>query len=115
MTVVICVLSVGVSMLMSNIIDIMYLGGLFYSTAVFFPLVVGLFWKRATAPAALGSMVVAVVVGLVSEFFLAGKAPGFLGLPSNVMAALSSILVFVALSLLTPKPEAEKVAFLQSR
>lgn len=99
---------------MSNIIDIMYLGGLFYSTAVFFPLVIGLFWKRATAPAALISMISAVVVGLVSEFFLAGQVPGLLGLPSNVMAASTSFILFVVISKLTPPPPEEKIAFLQT-
>lgn len=111
-TVVICVLSLSVSMLMDNIINIMYLGGLFYSTAVFFPLVIGLVWKRATAPAAFISMLCAVAVGLVSEFFLAGKASGILGLPSNVMAAATSLLVFVVITALTKSPPAEKTAFL---
>lgn len=111
-TVVICVLSLSVSMLMDNIINIMYLGGLFYSTAVFFPLVIGLVWKRATAPAAFISMLCAVVVGLVSEFFLAGKVPGILGLPSNVMAAATSLVVFVVITALTKSPPAEKTAFL---
>lgn len=102
-TLVICVLSLAVSMLMRNIINVMYLGGLFYSTVVFFPLVIGLFWKRATAPAALISMVCAAAVGLFSEFFLAGKAGGLLGVPSNVAAASVSLLLFVAISLLTSK------------
>lgn len=95
-----------------DFINIMYLGGLFYSTAVFFPLVIGLVWKRATAPAAFVSMLCAVAVGLVSEFFLAGKAPGILGLPSNVMAAATSLVVFVVITALTKSPPAEKTAFL---
>lgn len=111
-TVVICVLSLSVSMLMDNIINIMYLGGLFYSTAVFFPLVIGLVWKRATAPAAFISMLCAVAVGLISEFFLVGKAPGILGLPSNVMAATTSLVVFMAATALTKAPPAKKTAFL---
>ena len=111
-TVITCILSVGIALMMTNIIDIMYLGGLFYSTAVFFPLIIGLWWKRATAPAALISMVAAVVVGLVSEFFLAGQVPGILGLPSNVMAASTSLILFVIISLLTPPPSEEKLAFL---
>lgn len=111
-TVVICVLSVSVSMLMDNIIDIMYLGGLFYSTAVFFPLVLGLVWKRATAPAALISMVCAVAAGLISEFFLAGKVQGLLGMPSNVAAAAVSLAVFLVVSFMTPPPSAEKTEFL---
>lgn len=102
-TIIICVLSLAVSMLMRNIINIMYLGGLFYSTVVFFPLVIGLFWKRATASAALISMVCAVAAGLVSEFFLAGKVPGLLGIPSNVAAAGVSLILFVAITLVTEK------------
>ena len=102
-TIIICVLSLAVSILMRNIINIMYLGGLFYSTVVFFPLVIGLFWKRATASAALISMVCAVAAGLVSEFFPAGKVPGLLGIPSNVAAAGVSLILFVAITLVTEK------------
>lgn len=114
-TVVVCIFSVGISMFMNNIIDIMYLGGLFYSTSVFFPLVIGLFWKRATAPAALISILFSVIIGFISEFFLAGHAPGLLGLPSNVTASLTSLIVFVGVSLITKKPSDEKLSFLSEQ
>lgn len=112
-TFAICALSLVVSMLMNNIVNIMYLGGLFYSTAVFFPLIIGLFWRRATAPAAFCSMIAAVVAGLVSEFFLAGQMPGLLGMPSNMMAALTSLAVLLIGSLLTKKPDDAQLAFLK--
>lgn len=48
----------------------------------------------------------------MSEFFLAGPGPRILGLPSNVMAASTSLILFVIISLLTPPPSEEKLAFL---
>ncbi len=112
-TVLVCVFSITISFFLDNIIRIMYLGGLFYSTAVFFPLVVGLIWKRATAAAAFCSILASVAAGLIAEFFLSGKAAGILGLPSNILAASVSIIVLVAVSLLTKKPAAQQVDFLR--
>ena len=82
----------------------MYVGGLFYGTAVFIPMVMALYWKRGTTAAALTSIVVACVVGLYSEYFLSGKVDGLLGMPSNLLATIISVVVFVCVSLMTPKP-----------
>jgi SSS family transporter len=89
---------VGISYLSDNLIDIAFLGGLFYSNAVFMPLMFGIYWKKASAKGAYYSIIMAVVTGLFSEFFLAGKVNGILGIPSNIFALVIGILVFVVLS-----------------
>lgn len=108
----ICVLSLSVSMLMDQYHQHHVSGRIVLLHRCVLPLVIGLVWKRATAPAAFISMLCAVAVGLISEFFLVGKAPGILGLPSNVMAAATSLVVFMAATALTKAPPAEKTAFL---
>lgn len=111
-TLIVCVVSVIISMFMDNIVDIMYLGGLFYSTSVFFPLIIGLKWKRATAPAAIISIIASVTIGLLAELVFAGSSSGIFSIPSNVLSALTSLIVFLAVSLITKKPDNEKLEFL---
>ena len=48
-TLLICVLGIGVSLVSDSIVQMMYVGGLFYGTAVFIPMVMALYWKRGTA------------------------------------------------------------------
>ncbi len=110
-TVVVCLFSLLISMFMDNIVQIMYLGGLFYSTSVFFPLVIGLKWKRATAPAAFISILASVFVGFLAEFVFQGSG-GIFGLPSNVLSASTSLILFILISIMTKKPDADKLAFL---
>ncbi len=104
MTFAISVLGIGVSLVSDSIVQMMYVGGLFYGTAVFIPMFMALYWKRGTAQATLISMLVTMGVGLYSEYFMAGKLEGFLGMPSNLLATIVSLIVFVVVSLLTPPP-----------
>lgn len=103
-TLLVCILGVSVSLYSDSIVQMMYVGGLFYGTAVFIPMVMALYWKRGTTAAALTSIVVTCVVGLYSEYFLSGKVDGLLGMPSNLLATIISVVVFVCVSLMTPKP-----------
>lgn len=111
-TLIVCVVSVIISMFMDNIVDIMYLGGLFYSTSVFFPLIIGMKWRRATAPAAIISIIASVTVGLLAELVFKGSASGMFSLPSNVLSALTSLIVFIIVSIMTKKPDEGKLEFL---
>lgn len=111
-TLIVCVVSVIISMFMDNIVDIMYLGGLFYSTSVFFPLIIGMKWRRATAPAAIISIIASVTVGLLAELVFNGSVSGVFSLPSNVLSALTSLIVFIIVSLITKKPDEKKLEFL---
>lgn len=110
MTVVICIFSLTVSMFMDNIINVMYLGGLFYSTAVFYPLIIGLYNKRVNTFGALASMGSSVCVGLYAEIFMKGTP--ILGIPSNILASTVGLIVLIGVSLITPKPNIEDLDFL---
>lgn len=105
----ICVMGIGVSLVSESIVQMMYVGGLFYGTAVFVPMILGIYWKRGTASAALAAMISAAAVGLCSEYFLAGQAGGLLGMPSNLLATIVSVAVFLSVSLVTPPPSAQQL------
>lgn len=77
--------STVISLLSSNIINVIYVAGLFYGVAVFLPLVLGLASRRITAGAALLSMIAAVAASLLWEYDLIKKVPVLLQLPSNVV------------------------------
>ena len=80
----------------------MYTVGLFYGTAVFIPMLAAMYWKRATAAGALTSMISSIIVGLYVEYFVYGKADGFVGkIPSNLAAVVVSLILFAVVSLLT--------------
>ncbi len=114
-TLVVCLVSVVISSLMNNIVNIMYLGGLFYSTSVFFPLIIGLKWKRATAPAAVISILASVIIGVLAELVFTDASVGIFTLPSNILSASTSIIVFIIVSLLTKAPDDTKLAFLEEQ
>lgn len=94
-TLIVCVLSIGLSMYLNNIVHLMYFGGLFYATSAFFPLVIGLKWKRATAKGAFFSILLSVATGLLVELAL----PGF-PIPSNIVSAAVSLIAFIGISCL---------------
>lgn len=99
LTVIACIVGVFIANIMKNIIDIIYLSGLFYGPAVFFPLILGIYWKKTNGVAAFLSMIAAIIVGLISEFFLYGRVEGIFGiLPSNLLSALVGITVLIIVS-----------------
>lgn len=112
-TLVCCLIAVVFALVFKDLIRIIYVAGLFYSTAVFFPMILGTFWKRGNAQGAFAGIVVAIVVGAISEFVLKGNATGILGLPSNILGSLSGLIVFVVVSLATPKPLDKNIDFIK--
>jgi Na+/proline symporter len=93
----------------------MYIGGLFYGTAVFFPMILALYWKRGTSEGAIAAIVVSVALGLYSEFYLSGKAEGILGIPSNLLAAMAGLATFIIVSLATKSPTTEQLAVITEK
>lgn len=114
-TVLVSLFAMVVSMFADNIISLMYVSGLFYSTAVFLPLIVGLFSRRVNEKGAFAAMISTAVSGLFSEVFLAGKVDGILGMPSNLLALIVGGIVLLSVSLITGKPAPEKTDFLKAR
>ena len=94
------VFSLGISLLSSNIIDVCYVGGLFYSVSAFLPMVFGLHSKFVTKRAALASILVTVVLSLFWEYFPQFRPAAFASLPSNVFGLVVSLVVILAVSLL---------------
>ena len=103
-TLLVALAGMFISRLFDNLIDIMYLAGLLYSAVIFFPLILGALSKRISARTAETAILTAFAVGLLSEFYLSSHYTGFLGLPSNILAALSSVLILVVGSAIW-KPE----------
>jgi len=107
---VICVGGVVVATLMQNLISLVYLAGLFYSAAVFFPVVFGVYWKRGNAAGSFSAIIASLAAGFFIEYGCGGT---LLGLPSNAVAALAGILVLIFVSLCTPPPDAERLKCLE--
>lgn len=84
-----------ISLLFSNIIDVIYIAGLFYSVSVFLPLILGMRNKGITSAAALVSMIAAVAGSLLWEYGLAGKVTALSDLPANVVGLVISAAVLM--------------------
>lgn len=89
-TIVIALASLAISLVFDNIITILYTSGLFYSSAVFLPMIFGLYTNWATGRAAVASVVGSVVCGLMWEFFILGKV--------SIVGEFPSVLVSLAVS-----------------
>lgn len=109
-TVLVSLLGVSIALFSGSLVQMLYIGGLAYGTSVFIPMLAAIYWKRGTAPAALVSMIAAMVIGLYWEFFVSGKAAGPWGaVPSNIVAVAVSLVLFVVVSLLTKKPTEDQL------
>ena len=107
------ILSLALAWYMDDIINILLLAFTINSAGLFLPTVVGLFWKRASSKAAVGSIVTALVIVMV--WFVLGEAgaggiftldplwPGFLG----------SAVVFFAISFFDRQSPKEREAYLR--
>ena len=112
-TAVVCVLGIGVTLVSDSLVQMMYVGGLFYGTAVFVPTMLAIYWKRGTAQAALAAIISSMAVGLYSEYFLSGQVQGLLGMPSNLLATLVGLAVFFVVSLVTPPPKESQLRVIE--
>ncbi len=80
-------------------INLFAFGGM--EAAFLWPIVLGLYWKRANAPGALASM----VVGVCSYVYMTSKVGSFMGMNVIVPTLVLSLAVFVVVSLFTRKPD----------
>lgn len=104
-TVMVAAIGIAIAQISNNIIDIVYFSGVIYSSVVFFPLVIGIYNEKLKPKAVEVSIGIAVLVGLISEFYLSKNFTGFLGLPSNILSALSSLIVIILVSMIIRKKE----------
>ena len=101
----ICVFAVAlfalsISMFSSNIVNICYIGGLFYGVSAFVPMVLGLYSKFVTGKAALISM---VMLSLLWEYFPSFRISALAQIPSNVFGLAVSAGTICIISVLTNK------------
>ena len=85
----------------------------FAASGLFFPLVLGVWWKRANTPGAIAGMVFGFVSGSAYLYYVyTGGAP-WLGIDHLRFAIIGmpiSLVAMVAVSLMTPAPDAETQA-----
>ncbi len=90
-------------------INIFAFGGM--QAAFLWPLVLGLYWKRANAQGALASM----VVGVGSYMFMVSSVKQFMGMNVIVPTLAISLVVFVAVSLMTKRSSDEVIDLFWNR
>ena len=105
------VLSLALAWYMDDIINILLLAFTINSAGLFLPTVVGLFWKRASAKAAVGSMVSALIIVMI--WFILGEAGagGIFALDPLWPGFIGSAIVFFAISLLDNQSLQEQESF----
>ena len=115
------VVSAGIAIVQANskvafITDLMGISWGTMSGAFLGPFMLGLYWKRATKPAVWASFIFSVALNVTFMVFKltgnVGVLPKLLQASSNVgvLAMLSGIVLVIVISLLTKKPDSEKVA-----
>ncbi|NJN40259.1 MAG: cation acetate symporter [Gammaproteobacteria bacterium] len=86
----------------------------FAMSGLFFPLVLGVWWKRANRPGAIAGMVIGLAVGTwyLYAVYWGGMAPwwGIDHLRFGIIGAAASLVAMVAVSLMTKEPDAETQA-----
>jgi SSS family solute:Na+ symporter len=104
-TVAVGVLSLGAALAIQGIVELLIYSYDVYTSGVFVPLVLGLYWKRATKEGALAGMVAGSLVAVLG-------AAGVLNFPYweyvYVSGALLSALVMVAVSVMTEVEEIDE-------
>lgn len=96
--VVIALFSMLISIFNSNIINVLYVSGLFYGVSVFIPMILGMYSRKTTALGASVSIVVTVVFALTWEYLLASRIPVIGAVPSNIMGLVISLITILAVS-----------------
>jgi len=82
----------------------------FACSGLFFPLVLGVWWKRANRPGALAGMVVGFICGSAYLYYVRSGGTPILGLDDvrfGIIGMSASLVAMVVVSLLTPAPDAE--------
>ncbi|HEX5699936.1 MAG TPA: sodium:solute symporter [Rubrobacter sp.] len=99
-----------ISLIVSDVVGALTVAYDLLSGALFVPIVGALFWRRATASGALASMAagsVVVVIFMVVDGLFANTP--------IIWGMLASLVVFVVVSLLTPKPSEERMRTWEQR
>jgi cation/acetate symporter len=85
----------------------------FAMSGLFFPLVLGVWWKRANRPGAIAGMVVGFVTGSVYLYHVYNGGTPWMGIDHlrfGIIGAGASLIAMVVVTLMTPEPDAETQA-----
>ena len=110
--VVIGAAAAGIAMLqLTGILGAVAWAFCFANSGLFFPLVLGIWWKRANAPGAIAGMLVGFGAGSLYLYmvFAAGMSPWF-GLDHlrfGIVGMAASLIAMVVVTLMTPEPDEE--------
>lgn len=97
---ILALLSMSIAFSSGNIIDTVYVAGLFYSVSVFMPMVFGMKTKFATSRGAIVSVIGTVALSLAWEYILRVRIPALENFPSNIFGLLVSAVLLAGVSLL---------------
>ncbi|MDB9747098.1 hypothetical protein OAB07_03410 [Candidatus Pelagibacter sp.] len=81
----------------------------FAMSGLFFPLVLGVWWKRANKEGACAGMALGLLSGLAYLIWVRNGGSGFLGITQltfGIFGAAVSLVAMVVVSLMTPAPNA---------
>jgi cation/acetate symporter len=82
-------------------------------SGLFFPLVLGVWWKRANGPGAVAGMLLGLASGTAYLIWVRNGGSGFWGITQltfGIVGALVSLVSMVAVSLATDEPDAKTQA-----
>ncbi len=107
-TVVIGLLALFLALYIQRIIDLLLLSYTMYAAGVFVPVVLGLYWPRGTAAGAVAGIAGGSLAGLAAArgWIAVAELPLIAGMPSIVLGALVSLVLYVAVSLVARQPDA---------
>ncbi|MDT8449874.1 MAG: sodium:solute symporter family protein [Wenzhouxiangellaceae bacterium] len=102
-TVAIGVLALWMALNFKAIIGLLLMSYTLYAAGVFVPVVLGLYWRRGTAPGAIAAIVGGSLVGILGElgWIALERVPVIGAFPVIVTGALVSLVLHVAVSLMT--------------
>lgn len=108
-TVVIGLLALFLALYIQRIIDLLLLSYTMYAAGVFVPVVLGLYWPRGTAAGAVAGIAGGSLAGLAAArgWIDVAELPLVAGMPSIVLGALVSLMLYIGVSLATRPPHQE--------
>jgi SSS family solute:Na+ symporter len=104
--VAVAVFSTLISLYFTNIINVIYTATLFYSIAVFAPMILGMYSRKITAKGALVSMIGTLIAALGWQYLVVKHLPSAAAVPANVVGLAVSFLLILAVSAADRKGQA---------
>ena len=105
-TLIVGLLALIMALTFEAIIDLLLYSYTLYAAGVFIPVVMGLYWRRGTAPGAIAGIIGGSVLGVLVDIALIDiSGVALLGdFPPIVIGALVSLVLFVMVSMFTEPP-----------